>query len=403
MRQLAQSVAPSTATRAPLAAKPTRLDAASALPARFIDFSTLRIQPKLEVSTPGDADEREADEVADRVMRMPVTGAGLPGLRPTGAVKVQRACAACEGEEKGKKLRRVAGHPVASGAVASNAAHQIDAVRGGQPLAATERAFFEPRFGMDFSQVRIHTNATADTAARSVGALAYTRGQDVVFRQGAYQPETDSGRRLVAHELAHVVQQGASIRRTPEHIQRQASGPPPPPTVYMCSKSLDRAPLGKHAFFRVGGTGPGHTTYSLQPEDRGQDCWQGQPYVNSPSDFSAVGVCQATVISPTALAAEHASYPVGRYCTRGPNSNTYVGHIARRLGIADPDPDGWTPGIDDSPPAAGTYAPNRELTLVFGCSEKPCGARRSFTPQRLPGGGFLREDGIVVQGMGPKI
>jgi hypothetical protein len=57
----------------------------------------------------------------------------------------------------------------------------------------------------------------------------------------------------------------------------------------------------------------------------------------------------------------------------GPNSNTFVGHLARRCGLADPDPPGWNPGIDDSPPTAGTYAGSPEFTLVAGCGEKLCG------------------------------
>jgi hypothetical protein len=72
------------------------------------------------------------------------------------------------------------------------------------------RAFFEPRLGHDFSQVRVHADARAADSARSIDALAYTAGQDVVFGAGQYAPGSMSGRRLLAHELAHVVQQGQS-------------------------------------------------------------------------------------------------------------------------------------------------------------------------------------------------
>jgi len=86
-------------------------------------------------------------------------------------------------------------------------------------LTETQRTFFEPRFGADFSRVRIHTDKSADDAARSVGAYAYTRGSDIVFREGEYRPDTFAGRRLIAHELTHVVQQGAvsPIQRAPLH------------------------------------------------------------------------------------------------------------------------------------------------------------------------------------------
>ena len=77
----------------------------------------------------------------------------------------------------------------------------------GRPLDATTRAFMEPRFGYDFSQVRVHTDAKAAESARAVNALAYTVGRDVVFSTGQYAPGTMSGRRLLGHELTHVMQQ----------------------------------------------------------------------------------------------------------------------------------------------------------------------------------------------------
>lgn len=77
----------------------------------------------------------------------------------------------------------------------------------GQPLDAGTRAFMEPRFGYDFSQVQVHTDARAAESARAVNALAYTVGRDVVFGAGRYAPGVDEGRRLLAHELTHTVQQ----------------------------------------------------------------------------------------------------------------------------------------------------------------------------------------------------
>lgn len=78
----------------------------------------------------------------------------------------------------------------------------------GQPLDSATRAFFEPRFGHDFSQVRVHADAKAVESARAVNALAYTVGRDIVFGQGQFAPRATSGQHLLAHELAHVVQQG---------------------------------------------------------------------------------------------------------------------------------------------------------------------------------------------------
>lgn len=79
---------------------------------------------------------------------------------------------------------------------------------GGQPLDRNTRAFFEERFGHDFGRVRVHTDARAADSARAVNAYAYTVGQDVVFGAGRYEPATSAGKRLLAHELTHVVQQG---------------------------------------------------------------------------------------------------------------------------------------------------------------------------------------------------
>jgi Domain of unknown function (DUF4157) len=186
------------------------------------------LQRALAISEPGDRDEREADEVAGQVMRMEAPhiqratppsiqrkcaacGGALEDARP-----IQRMCTDCEEEEQQQQQiqRREAGGDAGAAATTATTADSrqeaVDAVRGGQPLPREERAFFEPRFGADFSGVRVHTDRTADTAARSVSALAYTRGSDIVFRQGQYQPGTSSGRTLLAHELTHVLQQGAA-------------------------------------------------------------------------------------------------------------------------------------------------------------------------------------------------
>src|SRR5207248_27286 len=77
----------------------------------------------------------------------------------------------------------------------------------GQPLDAQTRAYMEPRFGADFSGVRVHTDARAGESARVVNALAYTVGRNVVFGSGYFSSHSNAGRRLLAHELAHVIQQ----------------------------------------------------------------------------------------------------------------------------------------------------------------------------------------------------
>jgi len=113
-----------------------------------------------------------------------------------------------EEDETALEAKATPGHtPV----VSSGAEELVGAIRGGgAPLLAPVREFFEPRFGADFAGVRVHTDARAAEAARSVNAQAFTLGRDIVFNAGHYAPETPAGRRLLAHELTHVIQQGGS-------------------------------------------------------------------------------------------------------------------------------------------------------------------------------------------------
>ena len=169
------------------------------------------LQPKLTVSHPNDLYEQEADRVADQVLRMPDPALTRPGIDRTliRPVSIQRLCQGCEEEEE---LQR---QPQGS---ARDSEHSgLDTVTAtlrqtGRPLDRPTRTFFEPRFGVDFSAVRIHTNTQASESARAVNALAYTVGHDVVFNSGQYAPHSGAGRRLLAHELTHVLQQGHAVR-----------------------------------------------------------------------------------------------------------------------------------------------------------------------------------------------
>src|SRR2546425_5290586 len=117
-------------------------------------------------------------------------------------------CAECKVKREAA-LQRSVGNQVAPPAARSVPPIVYDVLSSpGQPLDAGTRAFMEPRFRQDFSQVRVHTDAKAAESARAVNALAYTIGRDVVFGAGQYAPGTDEGRKLLAHELTHVVQQG---------------------------------------------------------------------------------------------------------------------------------------------------------------------------------------------------
>ncbi|MEZ4939303.1 MAG: DUF4157 domain-containing protein [Saprospiraceae bacterium] len=171
-------------------------------------------QPKLTVNTPGDAHEQEADRVADQVMRMPDPGKAPAGKRDSAAPTVlrpallHRKCADCGQEEKEKLQRKAAAGADASGKTAPAIVSGVLNSGGGQPMDTGTRQFMESRFGQDFGQVRIHTDSRAAESAAAIQAKAYTSGKDIVFGAGAYQPGNDAGKRLLAHELVHVGQQG---------------------------------------------------------------------------------------------------------------------------------------------------------------------------------------------------
>jgi hypothetical protein len=203
-----------------------------------------RIQAKLKVSQPGDPFEEEADRIAERIVGSSETPSFAtsgsreasresvddeeeatgekpldPGRAPPQGETVQRSCDGCddgapcsecasekEDEERavqrkseGKAVRTSAGVPETL----------LDDMGSGSTLDPITKNLMESRFGYDFSQVRVHTDLRAVESAESVAALAYTVGRDVVFGEGQYDVASSQGKKLLAHELAHVVQQGA--------------------------------------------------------------------------------------------------------------------------------------------------------------------------------------------------
>ena len=111
-----------------------------------------------------------------------------------------------EAEATAIQVRRSAQPSAAPRAGAASSSHTAPH-SGGRPLDSATREFFEPRFGRDFGHVRVHTDASAAGSARNLDALAYTYGSDIVFAAGRFDVSSDGGRHLLAHELAHVVQQ----------------------------------------------------------------------------------------------------------------------------------------------------------------------------------------------------
>jgi Domain of unknown function (DUF4157) len=163
------------------------------------------LQAKLEISQPGDVHEQEADRVAEQVMRMPdhtmpQPCAAFAGVEP----------GATYASETGSKVQRKVDVP-ANTPAASDAASMLAQTGAGQSLDHHTRDYFEPRFGRDFGNVRVHVGTAAEQTARDVNAHAFTVGRDVVFGAGRFAPATQEGRTLLAHELAHVVQQSVAV------------------------------------------------------------------------------------------------------------------------------------------------------------------------------------------------
>jgi len=211
------------------------------------------LQAKLRIGQPGDVYEHEADRVADAVMRMPA-----PQKVSINNSRIQRASTTFEEnelkrqpieeeeeeeeklqrqpaeeeeeeeklqkkpieEEEEEKLQRQPAEEeeekklqaknvsVSNPVVDSVIENKIQCMKGGgRSLSQGERAFFEPRLGYDFSDVRVHEDAKASEAARGVNARAFTIGKDVVFNAGEYSPDNQKSQKLMAHELTHVIQQ----------------------------------------------------------------------------------------------------------------------------------------------------------------------------------------------------
>jgi len=159
----------------------------------------------LAVNQPGEPREQEAVRVTEHVMRMPQPDESqAPSKSYDAETSLQRECAHCAEEDEQERLQRKdAG---AASDVAPSIVHEV-LNSPGQPLDSATRDFMEPRFGHDFSQVRVHADERAAESASAVDALAYTVGRDVIFSQGSYVPHSYKGSELLAHELAHVVQQ----------------------------------------------------------------------------------------------------------------------------------------------------------------------------------------------------
>ncbi len=239
-------------------------------------FDYLKVQPKLTIGSPNDKYEQEANRVADQVMRMPEDA--RPGWRMLANDTVQRSCSSCGEEENSlqtkplytqispliqrqpieeeeemmqtkpllqrqpteeeeeelqpKKIQKKGGSELAE--ASPDTESKISQSRGsGQPLQEDTRSFMESRFGAGFNGVNIHTDSNAVQMNRDIQARAFTLGSNIYFNLNQYNPNSSHGKRLLAHELTHVVQQNSVLNRV--QIQRLC-GPEQIGTELSCTR-----------------------------------------------------------------------------------------------------------------------------------------------------------------------
>lgn len=190
-----------------------------------------------ETEGPSDQSEQTAGALPDEI-----EGGGIVqrAIGQPGTFFLQRKCTDCEEEEGG--IQRKESDPGAGGG-------EVPSVVGealsspGQSMDGNTLSFMESRFGYDLSNVRIHTGSLAAQSAQSINALAYTSGNNVVFNEGQYAPETDSGKKLLAHELTHVIQQSGGLQRKKQYDQA------PDATITTPISSVQHAPVQRFIFW----------------------------------------------------------------------------------------------------------------------------------------------------------
>ncbi len=206
------------------------------------NYKSSFIQTKLKIGKPGDKFEKEADDVADRVMRVSETST-LQMHADSNDAQINMKCAECEEEEKLQMQAMGTGEietlfqpeeeeeqlQMKTGSASNNystddLASNIQVTKGtGRSLSNNTRQNLEGKMGADFTNVKIHTDSNAVQMNRQLGARAFTHGNDIYFNNGQYSPESSQGKHLLAHELTHTIQQGAAQRVQKKENQPEIS------------------------------------------------------------------------------------------------------------------------------------------------------------------------------------
>jgi outer membrane protein OmpA-like peptidoglycan-associated protein len=243
------------------------------------------IQTKLTINQPADEYEQEADRVAEQVMRMPdplsvpqspinsqPAGLSIQNITHYPEKDIQRK--EDEDEEEGIVQMKQDSPSLVAGSQKGvpPSVHEVLSSPG-LSLDQATRAFMEPRFGHDFSRVRVHFGPAAEQSAREVNSNAYTVGHNIVFGADRFEPGTNEGRRLIAHELVHVIQQN----QRSQQVQRWANCKPPRLSLEDCPPrqpgEVQRAKNGSMVFLSLEPLAYSRSILSLSlkiPETKGQ-------------------------------------------------------------------------------------------------------------------------------------
>ena len=187
----------------------------------FGRISVLPLQAKLTIGKPNDKYEQEADRVAEQVMRMAEPRSPVAVINRPITPLMQRLCSECEEElqrqpiepEENEELVQTKGSRKSKPAITLE--RSLRNTKGqGNAIEPETRSRMDSAFGKDFSHIRIHTDSTAVQLSQDLRAEAFTYGSDIYFNQGKYQPGSQPGEQLLAHELTHTIQQGASQKNS---------------------------------------------------------------------------------------------------------------------------------------------------------------------------------------------
>jgi len=363
------------------------------------DHSMQLVQPKLTVGAPGDKYEIEADSMAERVMSMNVPDAPAaiqrsevgeedPLQRSPIAASITPLIHRQDDEEDVHSQPSVqraaeAGGFQASSSVESGLASQQG---GGSPLDEGVRSFMEPRFGNDFSSVRIHTGSNAVQMNKELHAQAFTHGSNIYFNAGRYNPGSNEGKRLLAHELTHVVQQTGAKKLQQKPIISLKSNkqtaqakqlPGQHPKVTTSNEQKTKTPVTP----AVGGVGfSGSLGLSIQAKaDPGQILEQLK---NTPPTNAPAGYDQAQASSTGALEAQKQELEQSL-----PKIPAPTGLPAQKSGSKETQAKGMAPsGNKETPAAGGTKEKSGQAAKASKIEVKEAAPPRPIKPTQIAGG-----------------